>query len=349
MAEPIQHERQPGPLGPVAVDAMGGDRGVRNNVAGALAAIREDGARVVLVGDEGAVREAITQEKGMPLLEQGLLRIHHAAEVVDMDEKPAQAARRKKQSSMRIACDLVKAGEACGALSAGNSGAMMAVGLLVFGRVRGVLRPAIATPIPSLGGPTIIVDAGANTDCEAKHLVQFGMLGNIFAQNAFGIDRPRIAVLANGEEESKGTALTRDVLAGLRATDMNVVGYCEGNDLVSGEVDVVVTDGFTGNVALKAAEGTSRYLLRLIKQGFAEGHMGTKLGGLLSKSMFDRMKARIDPRETAAAPLMGLRAPAFIAHGSSDAYAMRRAIGTVAQHASRDVTALIEAAISTVV
>lgn len=332
---------------PVALDAMGGDHGLAPNVEGAIAAARDDGAHVILVGDEAALLSAIEQHGASDLITRGLLAVRHAPDVVDMDEKPAVAARRKKDSSMRRATDLVEAGEACGVISAGNSGAMMATALLVFGRIDGVARPAIGTMLPSTSGLVHLVDAGANIDCEPLHLAQWAVLSSIFVEHSYGIVRPRVGVMANGEEESKGTALTRATLALLRELpSINLLGHVEGRDLNAGTVDVVVTDGFTGNVILKTGEGVFRFVMSEIKRGYTGGTVKEKLGGALSASMFERLRKKLDPREFGAAPLLGLARPAFVAHGSSDAYATRRGIGAVRTYARNDLLAHMKSAIS---
>lgn len=334
-----------GPL-PIALDAMGGDHGAPVNVEGAVAAAREDGAHVVLVGDEAVLRRELDRLGAASLLD-GPLSIRHAPEVIEMDEKPAQAVRKKKGSSMRVACDLVKGGEACGAVSAGNSGAMMAVALLVFGRLDGVIRPCIATAFPSKAraGFSVLVDAGANTDCSPEHLFQFGVMGAVYIEKAYGSTRPAVGVLANGTEDTKGTDLTRDAVKLLRETDLNVLGHIEGNQIMFGEVDVAVTDGFTGNVVLKTGEGVAKFVADSVKAGFLEGGPLVKLAGLFAQGMLRKLKSSLDYREFGAAPLLGLAAPAFIAHGSSDAYAIRKAIGAVRRHAQNDITQHIETAI----
>jgi glycerol-3-phosphate acyltransferase PlsX len=325
---------------------MGGDKGVSINIAGALMAVREDGASVILVGDETVLKAELERVGATALLSSGRLTIRHAPEAVEMDEKPSMAARRKKGSSMRVACELVKSGEACGALSSGNSGAMMAVALLVFGRIDGVLRPAIGSPTPSKVGGGILIDAGANIDCSPEHLFQFGVLGSTYVHHVHGIERPTCGVVANGEEDSKGTELTRDTLALLRQTDLNIHGHIEGRDVTLGTINVAITDGFTGNVLLKTGEGAIKMMLKELKDGFANGGPLVKLGGLLSKPMFNALRKRIDPNEFGAAPLLGLALPAFIAHGSSDPYMTRRAIAAVRKHAANDVTAHLKAAIA---
>lgn len=332
---------------PVAVDAMGGDHGLAANVEGAIAAVRDDGIEVILVGDEAAMLACIDRCGARALVAAGQLSVRHAPDVVEMDDKPALAARRKKNSSMRRATDLVQAGESCGVLSAGNSGAMMATALLVFGRIEGVLRPAIGTMLPSSAGLVHLVDAGANVDCEPMHLAQWAVLSSIYVEHTLRMPRPRVGLLANGEEESKGTDLTRATLALLRQLpSLNLIGYVEGRDLNGGTVDVIVTDGFTGNVMLKTGEGVFRFVMSEIKKGYGEGSIKEKLGGALSASMFERLRQKLDPREFGAAPLLGLARPAFIAHGSSDAYAIRRGIGAVRTYARNDLLHHMKSAIA---
>ncbi len=330
---------------PVAIDAMGGDGGVPPNVGGAIEAAARDGVRTILVGDERSVREELAQQKGERWLETGMIAVRHAPEVVAMDEKPAVAVRQKKGSSMRVTCDLVNAGEACAALSAGNSGAMMAVALFVLKRIRGVIRPCIASPFPKLEGMGVLVDAGANIECTPEQLFQFGVMGEAFLRCSFDLVRPVVGVLSNGSEDSKGTELTREAKALLEKTDLNFAGYVEANHTAVSDVRVVVTDGFTGNIVLKTAEGAARFMTSQIRQGYERAGLFTKLGGLLSKALFDDIKAQNDPREYGAAPLLGLSHAAFIAHGNSDPYAMRRAIGAARRHTKRDVTAQIAAAV----
>jgi glycerol-3-phosphate acyltransferase PlsX len=326
---------------PVALDAMGGDNGPAPNVEGAIAAVREDGARVILVGNEATLA---------PLVPKGVdgIEIRHAPDVVTMDDKPVAAARKKKESSMRKACDLVGDGEAGGALSAGNSGAMMAMSLLVFGRIDGVMRPAIGTMVPSLTdiGLVMLVDAGANIDCEPAHLAQWAVLGSEHVKRTFAVTSPKIGVLSNGEEDQKGTDLTRAALELVRKLPLHVHGYVEGRDLNTGVVHVIVTDGFTGNVMLKTAEGVFKFVTGRIRDGYERGSLKEKIGALLSQSMFERMRRKLDPREFGAAPLLGLAKPAFIAHGSSDAYSIRRGIGAVRSYAKNDLVGHMAAAIA---
>lgn len=323
---------------PVALDAMGGDVGVSVNVAGAVESVRLDGANVILVGDESLVRAELEARQGAGLLDNGRVVIRHAPEVVDMDEKPGVALRKKKQSSMRVTCDLVKSGEAGAALSAGNSGAMMAVALFVIGRIPGVMRPCIATVFPSRhpSGMSLLLDAGANVDCTPEHLVQFAIMADVYTRQQFGEESPSLGLIANGSEETKGTDLTRAAFRLLSQTDLNFVGYIESNCLSRGEPRIAVTDGFTGNIILKTAEGAQQFVTQQLKAGYVHGGILAKLGGLLSKPMFNALKEKFDPREYGAAPLLGLSAPAYIAHGKSDAFAIRRAV-TLASQCSPDL------------
>ncbi len=331
---------------------MGGDRGLATNVEGALWAARDDGSRVVLVGDEAAITAEVQKQGGDKMVASGRVAIRHATEVVAMDEKPAVAVRKKKNSSMRIACDLVKQGEACAAFSTGNSGAMMAVALLVFSRVRGVSRPCIATPFPHPGPGRVglVVDAGANTECDPQQLLQFGLMGECFSRRMYDITKPTIGVLSNGTEDSKGTDLTRGALELFRGfcaaegTD-NFLGHVEAGDCAAGRVSVLVTDGFTGNISLKMMESAAKSVVNQIREGYERAGILGKLGGLLSKSVFADLKARTDPREFGAAPLLGLRFPGYIGHGSSDAYAIRKGIVTCGSDRSLSIAADIERAV----
>lgn len=331
---------------PVAIDAMGGDKAPDINVEGAISAARLDGLTSILVGDEDKLYRIICAQNAQKLLDDGLLTLVHTSEAIAMDDKPALALRKKKNSSIHIACQLVREEKAVGVLSAGNSGAIMAIALIVLGRLEHILRPAIAAVIPSKSGQTVILDVGANTECQPNNLLQFALMGHAYAETVLSIKKPRLGILANGEEDSKGTELTRATLELLRKTSLNTVGHCEGRDLFSGHVDVVVCDGFSGNLVLKTAEGTASFLMQSIKKSFQEANLVGKIGGQLSKPLFEKIKAKLDPREFGAAPLLGLLAPVYIAHGSSDAYAIRRAISRVVKQSDRDLAAEITKLIS---
>ena len=319
---------------PVAVDAMGGDNAPGAIVQGAIDAARQ-GLAVTLVGPEAAVRAELTRHRAGSALP---IAVHHATEVVAMDDHPGQAMRRKKDNSIRVSFELVKRGEACGMVSAGNSGAVMAGAIFVLGRLPGVERPAIISVLPALRGHPLLLDMGAIVDCKPVHLVQFALMGEVYARRVLRVERPRVAVLANGEEESKGTDLTRTVAAALRcAPGIDFRGYCEGRDLLTGDFDVIVTDGFTGNVALKTMEGTARVVGELIKRAL-KSSAPAALGGLLAKKALGAMKKRIDWREIGGAPLVGVDGVGFITHGSSDALAIRNAVARVRAAADAHAT-----------
>jgi glycerol-3-phosphate acyltransferase PlsX len=309
-------------IAPVAVDAMGGDNAPGAIVQGAINAARK-GLAVVLVGSEALVRAELKRHHAGSALP---VSVHHASEVVEMADHPGQAMRRKKENSIRVCFELVKSGRASGMVSAGNSGAVMAGAIFVLGRLGAVERPAIVSVIPALRGTPILLDMGANVDCKPVHLVQFALLGEVYSRRVLGVNKPRVAILSNGEEESKGTELTRAAAAALRGcAGLNFAGYCEGRDLLSGDFDVIVSDGFTGNVALKTMEGTAKALGELVGRALRSG-LRSKIGGLLAKQALSEMKRRVDWREIGGAPLVGVNGVGVIGHGASDALAIENAI-----------------------
>jgi glycerol-3-phosphate acyltransferase PlsX len=308
-------------IAPVAVDAMGGDHAPGAIVQGAINAARK-GLPVILVGPEARVRDELARHRAGHALP---IEVHHAGEVVEMDDHPGQAMRRKRDNSIRVCFELVKSGRASAMVSAGNSGAVMAGAIFVLGRPEGVERPAIISVLPALKGASILLDMGAVVDCKPIHLVQFALMGEVYARRVVGVARPKVAILANGEEESKGTDLTRVAAAALRHAPIEFVGYCEGRDLLTGEIDVIVTDGFTGNVALKTMEGTAKVVGEYLKRALRSTAVST-LGGLLSKAALDGMKKRLDWREVGGAPLVGVNGVGFISHGRSDSVAIENAI-----------------------
>ncbi len=312
---------------------MGGDHAPGAVVAGAAEAVRDLGLplRVLLVGDEPRIRSELAKQGALPA---GTIEVRHATEVVEMGEHPGQALRQKKDSSIRVCFDLLAKGEADAMVSAGNSGAVMAGAVLVVGRLEGVERPAIAALIPSLGGKTLLLDAGANTDCKAVHLVQFALMGEVYMRRMLGVERPRIAVLANGEEATKGTELTREAAEALsRAAGVRFSGYAEGKDILGGEVDVVVTDGFTGNVVLKAIEGCAQAMIELLRRSVGSSLAATA-GMALARPALRRFKATIDWDEHGGAPLIGVDGVGIIAHGRSGPKAIRNAIRVAAEAAA---------------
>ena len=306
----------------VAVDALGGDRAPGEVVAGALAAAA-DGVDVVLYGPEG--------------LDTGGLELAVAPDRIDMAEKPAEAVRAKPDSSLVAAVRAVGDGKADAVVSAGNTGAMLAAGLLHLRRLPGVLRPAIAVPLPARSGPSVLIDAGANADNRPDHLVQFAYMGSIFASELLGRTHPTVRLLSIGEEPEKGDQLTLEAHALLReAPGLDFRGNAEGRDLLAGAADVVVTGGFTGNLALKLLEGTVRELLDVFREEIEATPRG-KLGGLLIRPAARRLRTRLDPDTYGGAYLLGLRGLAVIAHGSSGRQAVANAIRLAARGAEQGV------------
>jgi phosphate acyltransferase len=308
----------------VAVDAMGGDRAPQEIVAGALLAA-SDTVEPVLYGR----RELLE-----PLAEG--LEIVHADDVVAMDEKPSDAAREKRASSMFAACRAVGEDEAQAVVSAGNTGAMLAAGLLEVRRLPDVHRPAIAVPLPSIGGTSVLIDAGANADARPEHLVQFGHMGSVFAEEILGIAEPKVALLSIGEEPEKGNRLVRETHPELAASHLDFVGNVESRDLLAHAADVVVCDGFTGNMALKLMEGTIKTLLDELRKEIEASSRG-KLGGLLIRPAARGLRKRLDPETYGGAYLLGLRGLVVIAHGSSSRTAIANAITLGAQGAAGNV------------
>jgi len=311
----------------IAVDAMGGDRGPEAVVDGALAA-RGDGIEPILFGS------ASLDAKG--------LELWPTTQVVAMREKPADAFREKTDSSLVRAVKAVADGEADAVVSPGNTGAMLAAGLVLLRRVRGVRRPAIAVPIPARRGPCVLVDAGANADCRAENLLQFATMGAVFAEEMLEIARPQVRLLSIGEEPEKGNQLTLEAHALLAASDLDFRGNAEGRDILEGAADVLVTDGFTGNVALKAVEGTIRTLLDSLREEITASSAGT-VGGLLIRPAARRLRKRLDPDTYGGAYLLGLRGLVVIAHGNSSATAIANAIRLAARGVDHDVVGRLAA------
>ena len=311
----------------IAVDAMGGDRGPGEIVTGALAA-RSDTLTPILFGDAG--------------LDTHGLDLHETTGVVEMHEKPADVVRAKPDSSLVASVRAVHDGKADAVVSAGNTGAMLAAGLLELRRIPGVMRPAIAVPIPAQNGPSVLLDAGANADARPEHLVQFATMGAVFAEEILGIGRPTVRLLSIGEEEEKGNQLTLEAHALLKESDLNFKGNCEGRDILRGAADVVVTDGFTGNVVLKTLEGTIRTILEGLRAEITASTRG-KIGGLLIRPAARNLRHRLDPDTYGGAYLLGLRGLAVIAHGNSSQVAISNAIRLAARGVDNDVVGRLTA------
>jgi glycerol-3-phosphate acyltransferase PlsX len=311
----------------IAVDAMGADAAPRVEVEGVVAAVRKRGLDVILVGDEARLRAELRALSA----EHEKIGVHHAPEVITMHDPPSMAVKQKKKSSMRVCFDLVKAGDADAVVSAGNSGAMMACGLFVLGRLPGVERPAIVTTFPTKTGECALLDMGANVDPKPSVLAQFGVLGSVYARLLHNKTRPRVGLLSNGSEEHKGTPLTRDAhqllaRATSGAADFTYVGYVEGRDIFKGEVDVVVTDGFTGNIVLKSVEGAAEAILDMVREEVIREGLLAKVGAWLMTKALRRLKRRTDYAEHGGAPLLGVDGVALICHGGSNAVALENAV-----------------------
>lgn len=316
----------------VAVDAMGGDNAPSVEVEGAVAAAREFGIPITLVGDT----ERLRQELGKHNV-QGLdIDIYHASEVVGMHDAASDAVRRKKDSSIRIAFELLKRGAVDAVVSAGNSGATMAAGMFVLKRLKGIDRPAIAQIFPTLRGKTLVLDVGGNVDCKPIHLVQFAIMGEVYARHVMGVAQPRIGLLSNGEEDSKGNELTRETNSLLKNISFDYAGYVEGRDIFNGMVDVVVCDGFVGNVVLKLSEGLAEAVGKMLKNEIKQSFL-SKLGYLLASKAFSNFKRKVDYAEYGGAPLLGINGVAMICHGGSNVKAIKNAIVFANDYASKGV------------
>ncbi len=312
---------------------MGGDNAPAIEVEGAVIACREFGIAVTLVGDQSRLTAELAKHSTAGLD----IDIFHASEVVGMHDSASDAVRKKRNSSVRLAFDLVKDGKACAAVSAGNSGATMAAGMFVLKRISGIDRPAIASIFPTLKGKTLVLDVGGNVDCKPIHLAQFAIMGEVYARYAMGLPNPSVGLLSNGEEDSKGNELTRETNALLRATSLNYSGYIEGRDIFSGHVDVVVCDGFVGNVVLKLSEGLADAAGRMLKKEILKSWI-SKLGYLFVRGAFNRFKKIVDYAEYGGCPLLGINGVGIICHGGSNVKAIKNAIRFAHEYAKSGVT-----------
>jgi phosphate acyltransferase len=319
----------------IALDGMGGDHAPDVVVEGALLAARELGVRILLVGRREEIEPRLKGQSGSDRVE-----VVHASDVVEMSEHPANAVRQKPDSSMVVGARLVKEGRAGAFVSAGNTGAVMAAGLFELRRIRGVDRPALAAVFPTRRGGTLIVDVGANADCKPEYLAQFGLMGSVYMERVFGISRPKVALLSNGEEDTKGNALVQAAHPRLRELPINFVGNVEGKDIPPGEVDVVVCDGFVGNVVLKLAEGLASSITGLIREEI-RASLVSKLFAVGVLPAFRRVRRRLDYAEYGGAPLLGLNGVCIVAHGRSNALAIKNAVRVATQAVEHDVVGTI--------
>ncbi len=305
----------------IAVDAMGGDFGPEVNVPGALAAAREKKMSLILVGDEGAIEKELTRHPGHGVNVETV----HTTQVAGMSEKPSDILRRKKDSSIQVAYRLVKEGRADGVVSAGNSGASLACGMFILGRIKGVDRPALASILPTLKKPIVLIDVGANVDCKPFHLVQFGLMAEVLAKDVLHIPTPRVGILTIGEEEGKGNTLVKEAYSLFKRSSLNFIGNIEGRDIYTGETDVVVCDGFVGNIALKLSEGLGSAITSMLRQELTQS-IWARIGTLLSMGALKRFRRKLDYAEYGGAPILGLNGIAIVCHGASSARAITTAV-----------------------
>jgi glycerol-3-phosphate acyltransferase PlsX len=327
----------------IAVDAMGGDHAPRPEVEGAVVAAREFGVRILLVGHAPELRRELAKHshRGLPI------EIVPASEVITMNDSPSQAFRKKKDSSAHVATKLVRGGLADGLISAGNTGAVMAVARFGLGTLSSVDRPALAAPFPTArGGTSVLLDVGANVDSKPAHLVQFAVMGEIYYRAIFGTRRPKVALLSIGEEEMKGNELTREVHSRLKQSALNFVGNVEGREIFGGDVDVIVCDGFIGNIALKISEGVAQHIVTLLKDAL-QSTLSSQVGYVLSRKAYKNFRKKIDYSEYGGAPLLGVRGVTVIGHGSSNAHAIKNAIRVATELVRGGVNERIEQELAT--
>lgn len=330
----------------IVVDAMGADRHPKPEVEGSILAARHLKVRVILVGQEDVIQAELKNHSAASSLP---IEVVHASEFISMHDKAAQAVRQKRDSSMRVGLRLVREGQAHGFVSAGNTGAMMATAKMVLGALPGVDRPALAAVFPnSKGSASIMLDVGANVDCKPENLQQFAIMGEIYFRTIFGHDGrgkgPRVGILSIGEEESKGNELTRESYKLLSELPINFVGNVEGRDLYNGQVDVIVCDGFVGNVALKVSEGLVETVRAMLKDSL-QATITRQVGFLLSRKAFVDFKKRLDYSEYGGAPLLGVKGVAIVGHGSSNANAIKNAIRVAAEFATSGLNDKIQSQI----
>ncbi len=316
----------------IVVDAMGSDNFPVPDIEGAVQAAREYGVEIILVGDEALIQPVLDAQKT-----EGLkIRVVNAPEMVSMEDKGEKLVLRARskdaKNSMAVGIDLVKSGDADAFVTAGNTGAGMVTALFRLGRIRGVDRPALAPIFPTATGTCVVLDIGANPDCKPENLLQFGILGSIYAEKVRGVKNPKVGLVSNGEEEGKGNELVKGATPLFKASKLNYFGNVEGKEVIGGKVDVAVTDGFTGNVMLKSSEAVAKLITDRIREIIKNGSILTKIGGLLVKPALGAIKKLLDPSEQGAAPLLGINGLVFIGHGRSDAFAIKNAI-RVAKHA----------------
>ena len=309
----------------IALDALGGDFGAKPNVLGALSAAKQLDCEIILVGDQTVLRQELSSLGYQELPKH--ISIVHAPDVIDMGAEPAKEVRTKKNASIVVCAELVHKGQADAFVSAGHSGAAMVAALFGMGRIKGVLRPAIASPMPTYTGVSLLLDAGANADCKPIHLLQFAVMGSTYMQKVFDVEEPRVSILSIGEEETKGNMLVKHTVPYMRQIGVNFIGTAEGRDVNAGTTDVIVCDGFVGNIVLKTAEGLAKAMLGMIKREVTKRPLAI-CGALMSKAAFKAVKNHTNPDNYGGAPLVGVNGVAIIAHGKSNEIAIFNALKT---------------------
>jgi len=329
----------------IVVDAMGSDNYPTPDVEGAVMAAREYGVEIILVGDESILKPALASAKPGTLP----IKIIHAPEMLTMEDKGMKlvlkARRPTSKNSMAVGIDLVKNGEADAFVTAGNTGAAMVTAYFRLGTISGVDKPALAPVFPTATGTCVVLDVGANPDVKPQNLLQFGIMGSIYAEKVRGVPNPKIGLVSNGEEEGKGNELVKATVPFLKESDLNYFGNVEGKEVINGSVDVAVMDGFTGNVMLKASEAIAKLIVDKIKDAIKGGGPLAMLGGLLVKPALGSIKKLLDPSEHGAAPLLGINGLVFIGHGRSDAIAIKNAVRVAKEAAEADVLESLKSAI----
>jgi glycerol-3-phosphate acyltransferase PlsX len=324
----------------IVLDAMGSDDRPDPEVQAAVSASNQMNENIILVGDETVLKQKLNSISG----DKSRISIAHAPQALDMSDHIVEA-RAKKMNSMRIGMELVKSGEGDAFVTAGNTGMAMYYAKKTFGDIEGVIRPCLCGVFPVKNGKAVVLDIGANAECRPEFLVQFAIMGQIYAQSMLGIEKPRVGLLSNGEEEGKGNDLVRDTFPLLKESDLNFIGNVEGKELFGGLADVVVTDGFTGNVMLKSTEAVAKLIIDILKEELMSSFR-TKLGALLAKPAFGKIKKLLDPAEVGAAPLLGIDALVFVGHGRSDARAVVSSIRAAKQAVDNKLLQKLRNAIS---
>lgn len=324
----------------IILDAMGSDQFPHPEIQAAVIAAREFSEEIILVGDENLITPRLKELNAGNLP----IRVEHAPDLVEMGEKPVEAAKRKPRNSMAVGLNLVKEGQGDAFVTAGNTGAAMFNALRTLGRIKGVSRPALTALFPVKGGHCVVLDIGANADCRPEFLLQFAVMGSIYAEKVLKKQNPRVGLLSNGEEAGKGNQLIKDTYPILEKSGLNFIGNVEGKELFGGVADVVVTDGFTGNILLKSSEAVAKLLTDTLKEELISSPI-TKIGALLAKPAFQKLKAMMDPSEVGAAPLLGIDGLVFVGHGRSDSRAMYSAIRIARQAVQSELLPALRSAI----